>query len=72
MTPRSAFTAFKGERLPGIGHNQGPPLDAAVSWRRHVWKKARKDLLPKLPLEVIRRRVRRAAELGLEYPQGLA
>ena len=67
--PRSPFTAFRGERLAGIGHNQGPPMDAAVSWRRHVWKTARKELLPKLPLEVIRRRVRRATELGLEYPQ---
>lgn len=44
-------------------------MDAAVSWRRHVWKKARKELLPRLPLEVVRRRVRRATELGLEYPQ---
>ena len=67
--PRSPFTAFRGERLAGIGHNQGPPLDAAVSWRRHVWKKARKALVPRLPLEVVKRRVRRATELGLEYPQ---
>lgn len=69
MIPKSPFTAFDGERLAGIGHNQGPPLDGAVSWRRHVWKKARKELLPKLPLEIVRRRVRRATELGLEYPQ---
>lgn len=68
-TPRSPFTAFRGERPPGLGHNLGPPLDAAVSWRRHVWKRARKELLPRLPLEVVRRRVRRACELGLEYPQ---
>ena len=69
MIPKSPFTALTGERLAGIGHNQGPPMDAAVSWRRHVWKKARKELLPRLPLEVVRRRVRRATELGLEYPQ---
>lgn len=68
VTPRSPFTALKGERLAGIGHNQGPPLDAAVSWRKHVWKKARKELLPKLPLEIIRRRVKRAQDLGLDYP----
>lgn len=68
MLPKSPFTALDGERLPGIGHNQGPPLDAGHSWRKHVWKKARKELLPKLPLEVIRRRVARAKELGLEYP----
>ncbi len=69
VTPRSPFSALNGERLPGPGHNQGPPLDAAISWRLHAWKKARKDLLPRLPLEVVRRRVRRATELGLEYPQ---
>lgn len=67
--PRSPLTALRGERLAGIGHNQGPPLDAAFSWRRHVWKKARKALVPRLPLEVVKRRVRRATELGLEYPQ---
>ncbi len=66
--PKSPLTALAGERLPGIGHNQGPPLDAGHSWRKHVWTKARKELLPKLPLEVIRRRVARAKELGLEYP----
>ncbi|MEO1490982.1 MAG: hypothetical protein AAFV19_02375 [Pseudomonadota bacterium] len=66
---RSPISAFRGERFPGIGHNQGPPLDAAVSWRRHVWKKARRELLPRLPLEIIKRRVARAKQLGLEYPQ---
>lgn len=54
--------------MPGIGHNQGPPLDGGFSWRRHVWTKARKQLMPRLPLEVVRRRVRRATELGLQYP----
>lgn len=67
--PRSPLTALRGERLAGLGHNQGPPMDAAVSWRRHAWAKARKALMPRLPLEVVRRRVRRATELGLEYPQ---
>lgn len=61
-------------RLPGdpvtmAGHNQGPPLDGAASWRRHCWKTAREALLPRLPLEIVRRRVKRARELGLEYPQ---
>lgn len=68
MIPKSPLTALDGERLPGIGHNQGPPLDTGHSWRKHVWTKARKELIPKLPLEVIRRRVARAKELGLEYP----
>jgi hypothetical protein len=67
--PRAPLSAFAGERLPGIGHNQGPPLDAGRSWRTHAWRKARRELLPRLPLEVIRRRVARARQLGLAYPQ---
>ena len=68
MMPKSPISALTGERLPGIGHNQGPPLDGAVSFRRFAWKKARKELLPRLPLEVLKRRVHRAQQLGLAYP----
>lgn len=67
--PRPPHSALRGERLPGIGHNQGPPLEVGRSWRAHCWKKARQDLLPKLPLEIVRRRVARARQLGLAYPQ---
>lgn len=67
--PRSSLSALPGERLAGIGHNQGPPLDAGRSWRAHCWRTARRELLPRLPLEVIRRRVARARQLGLAYPQ---
>ena len=42
-------------------------MDAGVGWRRHCWTVARAELLPHLPLEVIRLRVKRAAELGLDY-----
>ncbi|MEM0944201.1 MAG: hypothetical protein AAGI70_09665 [Pseudomonadota bacterium] len=65
---RSPLTALPGERLPGIGHNQGPPLEPGRSFRRFAWKKARAALMPRLPLEVLRRRVARAKELGLAYP----
>jgi hypothetical protein len=51
----------------GIGHNGGPAMDGGVAWRRHCWSVARAGLLPHLPLEVIRTRVRRAKELGLDY-----
>ena len=54
-------------RLPGPGHNQGPPLDPMQSWRRHCWRAARKQLFRPLPLETVRRRVKRAAALGLAY-----
>ncbi len=50
-----------------IGHNGGPGVEDGASWRRHCWAKARADLLPTLPIEVLRGRVRRARELGLEY-----
>ncbi|NBT32266.1 MAG: hypothetical protein EBT13_10330 [Rhodobacteraceae bacterium] len=51
----------------GIGHNRGPSMEPGQSWRRHVWTKARHDLLPTLPIEVLRLRIRRAQDLGLPY-----
>lgn len=53
--------------MVGIGHNSGRVAEPGRSWRKHVWTKARKELLPKLPIEVIRLRVKRAEELGLPY-----
>lgn len=52
---------------PRIGHNQGPPMDSMRSWRRHCWTAAKKQLFRPLPLETVRRRVARAAALGLAY-----
>ena len=51
----------------GIGHNRGPSTDEGGSWRRFAWAKARAELLPTLPIEVLRLRVRRAQDLGLPY-----
>ncbi len=56
-----------GNALGGIGHNRGPGVAEGQSWRRHCWRQARTALLPTLPLEVLRTRVKRAADLGLEY-----
>lgn len=50
-----------------IGHNRGPSMEAGQGFRRIAWQKARAELMPKLPLEVIRLRVARARELGLPY-----
>ncbi|AZL60291.1 hypothetical protein EI545_16555 [Tabrizicola piscis] len=50
-----------------FGHNRGPSLEPGVSWRKQCWTAARQQLLPTLPIEVVRLRVRRAKELGLEY-----
>lgn len=54
-------------RLPGLGHNNGPTMEPGARWRAHCWGKARKDLLPRLPVEVVRRRLKRAREIGLDY-----
>jgi hypothetical protein len=51
----------------GIGHNNGPSMDAGVAWRTHCWTRARADLLPHLPIEILRNRVARARDLGLDY-----
>lgn len=51
----------------GPGHNGGPGLADGTSWRTHCWRTARAALLPRLPVEVVRLRVKRAAEIGLDY-----
>ena len=52
----------------GIGHNMGPAMDRGVAARRFAWTRARADLLPRsLPIEIVRRRVARARDLGLDY-----
>lgn len=53
--------------MTGIGHNSGRVDEPGNGWRRYAWTKARKDLVPTLPIEVVRLRVRRAAQLGLPY-----
>ena len=50
-----------------LGHNNGPAMDAGISYRTHCWRVARENLLPTLPIEVVRLRVKRAQELGLDY-----
>jgi len=52
---------------PGIGHNNGPSLEPGRGFRRHAWRRARADLLPRLPIEILRVRVARAKALGLPY-----
>lgn len=54
--------------LPGPGHNRGPSMAQGRGWQRHCWRRARSQLLPVLPLQVVRLRVARAARLGLDYP----
>ena len=42
-------------------------MQPGVAWRTHCWRAAREQLLPTLPIEVVRLRVKRARDLGLEY-----
>lgn len=56
-----------GHTLAGLGHNLGPTMEPGASWRKHCWGAARERLLPHLPIEVLRGRLRRAKELGLDY-----
>lgn len=53
--------------MSGIGHNKGPTMEKGGGWRRYAWRRARAELLPRMPIEVVRRRVARARELGLDY-----
>ena len=54
-------------RPPGLGHNNGPTMERGQSYRRYQWRKAREALVPTLPLFVLKMRVKRAKELGLDY-----
>ncbi len=59
--------ALPDHRLVGLGHNLGPTVEPGAAWRKHCWGAARARLLPHLPIEVLRGRIRRAKELGLDY-----
>lgn len=52
---------------PRLGHNQGPPLQPVTSYHLHGWRKAHRKAWKSPPIEIVRRRVRRAGELGLDY-----
>ncbi|MEO1705496.1 MAG: hypothetical protein AAFR50_09205 [Pseudomonadota bacterium] len=52
---------------PGLGHNRGPSMEAGFTYRKYQWTKARQALVPTLPLFVLKMRVKRAKELGLDY-----
>ena len=50
-----------------IGHNQGPPLHPASGWGGFCWRKAHRSAWRTPPIEVVRRRCKRARDLGLSY-----
>jgi len=53
--------------LRWLGHNKGPPWDTGVHWRTFAWKKANAAAWKTPPIEVVRRRMARARELGMTY-----
>lgn len=52
----------------GIGHNDGPPLVESL-WHLAAWRMAHKKAWENPPIEVIRRRLKRAEALGMTYRQ---
>ena len=50
-----------------LGHNGGPPLPSAASWNAFCWRKAAARTHKTPSREVLAIRMRRAAELGLDY-----
>ena len=52
----------------GIGHNAGPPL-VQSGWHLYAWTRARRQAWKSPPIEVVRRRAKRARELGMTYQQ---
>ncbi len=54
--------------LAGRGHNGGPSMEPGMVWRTHAWRSAQKKLMPNtIPKLVLQMRLKRAAELGMDY-----
>ncbi|NIZ14958.1 hypothetical protein, partial [Phaeobacter sp. HF9A] len=52
----------------GLGHNGGPSMEPGRVWRTHAWRSAQKKLMPNtIPKLVLQMRIKRAAELGMDY-----
>ncbi len=57
-----------GAAPAGIGHNNGPSMEQGRAWRVHAWRSAQKKLMPNTtPKLVLQMRIKRAAELGMDY-----
>ncbi|MCG7624545.1 hypothetical protein [Epibacterium sp. Ofav1-8] len=55
-------------QAPGLGHNGGPSMEPGRLWRTHAWRSAQKKLMPNtIPKLVLHMRLKRAAELGMDY-----
>jgi len=57
---------FAGRAAARIGHNEGPPL-VESQWHLAAWRFAHKKAWENPPIEVVRRRLKRAQALGMTY-----
>ncbi|MEQ8355605.1 MAG: hypothetical protein RH942_08710 [Kiloniellaceae bacterium] len=57
-----------GLGVAGIGHNEGPPL-VESEWHLVAWRMAVEEAWKNPPIEVVRRRLRRAQALGMTNRQ---
>ncbi|WP_146344044.1 hypothetical protein [Falsiphaeobacter marinintestinus] len=54
--------------MSGIGHNNGPSMEPGQRLRAYQWRQAQKALMPNtIPLMIVRMRMKRATELGMDY-----
>ena len=65
--PLDDTSRAKPANPPGIGHNNGPPMDAMPDWRLTCWRKAYRRAWKSPPRVVLMRQIRRAEELGLTH-----
>ncbi|MDF1717085.1 MAG: hypothetical protein P1U75_10520 [Antarcticimicrobium sp.] len=55
-------------KAAGIGHNGGPSIEPGAVLRTHQWRRAQRALMPNaIPKLVLQMRIKRAAELGMDY-----
>ena len=50
-----------------LGHNNGPPITGEAAYLGYVWRKAYADAWSEPNMDIVRRRARRAAAIGLSY-----
>lgn len=66
--PAQAPVATATTATAGIGHNGGPTMEPGHLWRTYQWRSAQRKLMPNaIPLLVLRMRMQRAQELGMDY-----
>ncbi|MGD9863183.1 MAG: hypothetical protein AB7S99_08220 [Pseudodonghicola sp.] len=54
--------------MAGIGHNDGPSMEQGKLLRTYQWRQAQRALMPNaIPKLVLQMRIKRAAELGMDY-----